>query len=237
MGALSSWAMLAVTHHMIVQLAYQNSNLNRGLFGPEGPEGKWRLDAFWYDNYELLGDDIVIFDEAVATEYLKIMEKLGVGINLQKSVIAVNPTFEFAKVTGMNGLDVSALSWKAFMSQNTFMGRVNIFYSLLERGICSDHWVSWFARVTKKLRSEQGDTSFTLLALWTMFASSGKISYAKVFQSLYNLDKPAQKFYKAILLNCNLEFIRLSISNILSGKEVPNRDSPAFKKHWNIEGA
>jgi hypothetical protein len=38
------------------------------------------------------------------------MSDLGVGINLQKSVIAVTNAFEFAKVTGLDGLDVSALS-------------------------------------------------------------------------------------------------------------------------------
>lgn len=61
------------------------------------------------------------------------MAELGVSINLSKSVIAVNSTFEFAKVTGNNGKDVSALSWKAFISQNSWMGRANILFSLLNR--------------------------------------------------------------------------------------------------------
>lgn len=51
----------------------------------------------------------MIFDEDVAIAYLDIMSKLGVGINLSKSVIASNETFEFAKVTGHNGKNVSAL--------------------------------------------------------------------------------------------------------------------------------
>jgi hypothetical protein len=39
------------------------------------------------------------------------MDKLGVAINLSKSVIAPKKAvFEFAKVTGYNGKDVSALS-------------------------------------------------------------------------------------------------------------------------------
>jgi ribosomal protein S13 len=59
-----------------------------------------------------LGDDINIFDEDIALEYLSIMKKLGVGINLSKSVVSSTECFEFAKVTGLNGHNVSAISWK-----------------------------------------------------------------------------------------------------------------------------
>lgn len=95
MGALSSWAMLAVTHHMIVQLAAKRSGYNPFV---------------WFDNYELLGDDINIFDAKVASQYLLLMEELGVPINASKSVVARNASFEFAKVTGFRGHNVSAIS-------------------------------------------------------------------------------------------------------------------------------
>jgi len=97
MGALSSWAMLALTHHILVQLAYVNT-------------GKPYLS--WFDNYELLGDDINIFDKDVAHEYLSLMDKIGVPINLMKSVVSSLDCFEFAKVTGYKGTNVSAISWK-----------------------------------------------------------------------------------------------------------------------------
>jgi hypothetical protein len=57
-----------------------------------------------------LGDDIIIFDKRVAERYLEIMEHLGVSINLSKSVISDCKVGEFAKVTILNGVDVSALS-------------------------------------------------------------------------------------------------------------------------------
>jgi len=66
-----------------------------------------------------LGDDIVLFDDLVAAAYLRLMEELGVSINLTKSVVATTPSFEFAKVTGYKGKDVSALSIKMFLSQDT----------------------------------------------------------------------------------------------------------------------
>jgi len=96
MGALSSWAMLAITHHFLVQLAARRA-------------GKI-LPGSWYSQYELLGDDINIFEKEVAQSYLQVMDEIGVPINLSKSVVASNSTFEFAKVTGYKGIDVSAIS-------------------------------------------------------------------------------------------------------------------------------
>lgn len=62
------------------------------------------------------------------------MSSLGLEINLSKSVVCEDGlAFEFAKVTGYNGKDVSALPWKAFISQNSIFGRANIAYSLLTR--------------------------------------------------------------------------------------------------------
>lgn len=72
MGALTSWAMLALTHHAIVQYAAWTAGVL--------PVGRW------FENYAVLGDDIVIADRAVATAYLQVMDLLGVGISLPKSV-------------------------------------------------------------------------------------------------------------------------------------------------------
>jgi hypothetical protein len=95
MGGLSSWAGLAVTHHWIVQVSAFHANKGHT----------------WYLNYELLGDDLVIFDADVAREYLKIMEVLGCEINLHKSIRSPNnPVFEFAKRTCVGNQIVSGIS-------------------------------------------------------------------------------------------------------------------------------
>jgi len=74
MGALSSFNMLALTHHMIVQdIAQSLGKVKRGV---------------WYDAYEVTGDDIVLFEEDVSTAYVKYMESLGLEINLKKSVVS-----------------------------------------------------------------------------------------------------------------------------------------------------
>jgi hypothetical protein len=75
MGAYSSWAMLALTHHIIVK----ESALRAGIEG--------------FTDYALLGDDIVIKNGKVAEQYLILMNSLGVSINMSKSVIS----YDFAE--------------------------------------------------------------------------------------------------------------------------------------------
>jgi len=82
MGALSSWGMLALTHHVIVQY----SAIACG-YKP------WE-----FTDYALLGDDIVICNRKVATSYHTLMtEVLGVVINPSKSIVSESGLFEFAK--------------------------------------------------------------------------------------------------------------------------------------------
>lgn len=210
MGALSSWGMLALTHHLIVQLAARLSNRTHIKNG----------SIAWFDAYELLGDDIVIFDKLVADRYLSLMKDLGVEINLSKSVICRNgEVFEFAKVTGYNGKDVSALPWKAFMSQNSIFGRANIAYSLLTRRLGIVKWVSWLSSFTYMKKNNQKVVSTTLLAIFSMFANTGIISMDDVMKSLRNSHTPWVTEYSKVLLNANLTYVKVVLSSILLGRK------------------
>jgi hypothetical protein len=88
--------MLNLCHHLILQ--------------------KINIDLFkvvkWYTNYEVLGDDIVIFDAKVAAMYFDIMENhLGVSCNKSKSLIAPDrPVIEFAKRLSIGKVEVSPFS-------------------------------------------------------------------------------------------------------------------------------
>ena len=67
----------------------------------------------WELNYEILGDDLTIFDRDLAEAYLGLCKILGVEINLTKSISSPNkPVFEFAKRTYNNGIDVSPVPFK-----------------------------------------------------------------------------------------------------------------------------
>lgn len=106
MGALSSWAMLALTHHFIVQWAYWSSINKTGKV----------LVIRWFSNYAVLGDDIVIADGRVAREYVRIMKRLGVGIGLAKSLVSRKGALEFAKRFYVNGVDCSPLPYKEYVA-------------------------------------------------------------------------------------------------------------------------
>jgi len=106
MGAYSSWAMLALTHHVILQYsAYKVYKTYK-----------------WFDLYCILGDDIIIGDTNVARYYYMFMTKvLNVKINLAKSLISSN-FGEFAKRIRSSKTDLSPLSLKEFSSWGKVSG-------------------------------------------------------------------------------------------------------------------
>lgn len=96
MGALSSWALLALVHHFLVQSAALAAGVTR--------------PGIWFRDYAVLGDDIVIMGSAVAKEYRSIMNLLGVEIGDHKSLVSLTGSaLEFAKRTFYKGSDVSMI--------------------------------------------------------------------------------------------------------------------------------
>lgn len=102
MGALSSWAMLALTHHFIIQWAAWRSN----------------VAVSWgsFQEYAVLGDDVVIANGKVATEYLIILRMLGVEVGLAKSLISRKGVLEFAKRYFVRGQDCSPMPFKEVLA-------------------------------------------------------------------------------------------------------------------------
>lgn len=105
MGAYSSWGMLALVHHAMVQYSAHRA----GIGG-------------WFALYAVLGDDVVIADARVARKYRALCRYLGVTIGLEKSLVATGRTLEFAKRLFFNGVDVSGLPakfWAAAQGQSS----------------------------------------------------------------------------------------------------------------------
>nr|UJQ92628.1 MAG: putative RNA-dependent RNA polymerase [Mitoviridae sp.] len=80
MGCLSSFNMLGLTHHVIVQIAARRVGFQQ-----------------WFTDYALLGDDIVIGNSLVANSYSNIMFILGLDISPSKSLVSHKGVCEFAK--------------------------------------------------------------------------------------------------------------------------------------------
>lgn len=103
MGALSSWAMLALTHHFILQYcAWTTYTVPVGTM---------------FTEYAVLGDDVLIWNKKVAARYLRVLHLLGVEVGLAKSVISNKGLgFEFAKRTILQEGDVSPIPFKEMSS-------------------------------------------------------------------------------------------------------------------------
>jgi len=96
MGALSSWAMLALSHHFIVQVAAWEAGYPRTKL---------------FNQYALLGDDLVLGSHKVKDSYLKILSDIGVKCGLHKSILSPKGVgAEFAKSTFIDGVNVSPVS-------------------------------------------------------------------------------------------------------------------------------
>lgn len=223
MGALSSFNMLAVVHHLIAQLAAREAYTAAGIAIKDNPnwvivQGPVRgTEFYWNIETEILGDDFQCFNAQIAAKYLELMERIGCGINLSKSVQAVNPTFEFAKVTGHKGRDISALSWKALLSSPTLMGTVNFVYSLLNRDIVPrGRFLPYITKVTAANPFSIGDGLPTvLIALATMLSNSGKIPLMSLLGAIASVSHRGLALYKTLLAGTNIPALKIGVPTAL----------------------
>jgi hypothetical protein len=107
MGALSSWASMALVHHALVQFAAKRTG-HRG----------------WFKTYLVLGDDVDIsVDKAVADSYREICSAFSIRIGIAKSLTSDSNSFEFANRRFAPFGDISPLSLKEELSASTWMAR------------------------------------------------------------------------------------------------------------------
>nr|UIW13820.1 MAG: RNA-dependent RNA polymerase [Rhizoctonia solani mitovirus 48] len=228
MGALSSFAMLAVTHHFIAQFAYR-------LAYSVPMDLRFTKDT-WYTGYECTGDDIILFDEKVAKQYLYLMAAFGVPINTMKSVVATKPATDYLKVTSANGQNVGAISWKMFMSGNSLMGRANILNHLLTKGVVNVHINSYIERIARlSPYSKNSNLTPTLIALWTMLANRNIISIEEAMKALINGKEKVFRFARAILMNADVNKITLALPKIYRDNVVNLVTSRATETVWSFE--
>lgn len=119
MGALSSWGMLALTHHVIVQVSANRVGFNKT-----------------FTDYAILGDDVVIANELVAKAYHSLVTSwLGVDINLSKSLVSTH-TFEFAKrLISFKGEYTPVGAKNLMLALITPKGIVSLLYDVANKGL------------------------------------------------------------------------------------------------------
>jgi hypothetical protein len=116
MGAKSSWAMLALTHHVIVQYSAM------------------KVGQYPFNGYILLGDDIVINHDDVAAKYRETMDYLGVEISDSKTHVS-SDTYEFAKRWFHQGIEITGIPVRGILEnlrQPTLL--VTFIFDLIRKG-------------------------------------------------------------------------------------------------------
>jgi hypothetical protein len=83
---------MALTHHYIVQLASLRAGFNQ-----------------FFKDYVLLGDDLVIANEAVAVQYKILCSILDMPISETKTHVSLD-TYEFAKRWIYHGIEITGYS-------------------------------------------------------------------------------------------------------------------------------
>jgi hypothetical protein len=115
LGMYSSWPLFTLTHHLIIQMAS-------------------RLVGFkeLFLDYQVLGDDVVIWDKRVAGAYVELMETYGVTISKEKSLLSPEySSGEFCKRLFLNGIELSPLSLNVILQGNSIFGIPLIYNQLL----------------------------------------------------------------------------------------------------------
>jgi hypothetical protein len=135
MGALSSWASMAMVHHALVQfsswkvdgcpsLAPVVKVTTRAARKAAGRTREIVRYACWYEFYLVLGDDVDISRmEAVATAYTEVCASFSIIIGLHKSLKSSKNCFEFANRRFHPIGDISPISFREELSARTWVSR------------------------------------------------------------------------------------------------------------------
>lgn len=122
MGALSSWASMAMVHHALVQFSH------------------WKVTNFpgcepsWFDTYLVLGDDVDIARNALVADcYKGTCANLGIVIGIHKSLHSLKNCFEFANRRFSPDGDISPLSLKEELASNSWIARLEYAKRILTR--------------------------------------------------------------------------------------------------------
>jgi hypothetical protein len=145
MGLYSSWPAMALTNHVFARLAAA------------------RLGIHKFDRYQIIGDDIVIFDYEVAKIYINILDEVGVKYNNDDTIWPYKDTkpYEIAKRLFRSDNEVSPINVNLF---NTNLG---LYYHLyMNRYVTSEH-ISLPVMLAKHDISIRSFTAALLLQYYT----------------------------------------------------------------------
>jgi len=122
MGFLSSWAAMAITHHVIVRYAALLEGLSP------------------FSDYLIIGDDVAIANRRVGERYMALMAELEVPISLGKSILPGSTVRagEIAKRLFVLGEEISPVPPKVLLqARESLPGLIELDRTLTDRGYYS----------------------------------------------------------------------------------------------------
>jgi hypothetical protein len=180
LGALSSWAVFAISHHCLVRSAAYQSWKGKGpLRGTFNPSNE-------YDKYRIIGDDICIRDRLLATTYRSYLSDIAVDISTVKSVLPEQlrtntPSGELAKRLFIGGNEITPVPPDAILIGSEPYG----FRSLLEQCQIRDYKAAkspYLVQSSLRFKEEFADLTFPFRNRLPLF--KGLESYYEVRKSL-----------------------------------------------------
>jgi hypothetical protein len=201
MGGYSSWPAMALTHHVIVQVAAHRARV------------KGYLHNLRFQDYVLLGDDIVIANTFVASEYLEILQSLDMPISLAKSIES-NDSFEFAKRLFVNQIEVTGFSLGG-------LGSVKRSWSLLQNFLVTQGEHGWLIPFETQLQYV-----FYLLNSWGYRNPTTTLRTYRIFYFIVKLNKSLidGEFWESFLRSLLRPGINLTLPEGLSPRQFLLRE-------------
>jgi len=186
MGTYSSWAVFTLTHHLLVHYC---AHL-------EGIES--------FDQYILLGDDIVIKNDNVAQRYIKVITSMGVEVSLNKTHVSKD-TYEFAKrwIKPFTKTEITGIPLKGII--NNFRNPLVVFIILYD-----------YFKIKGNMYTSKYDLVELLYRLYHKFSIIKKINKSKKNRISKKFNSPKKIFitinkrklmmFKALSLSLDIDF-------------------------------
>lgn len=143
MGALTSWASMALVHHALVLFAAMNCGETR------------RSSIISFTEYLVLGDDVVIANKRVAEEYMRLCRSLSIPIGLAKSYISECGMFNFANQSFVGDSNISPISMKEEAQITSLPGRAELALRMVRRGWRGLRSRGWLSSILKLFLNEK----------------------------------------------------------------------------------
>jgi len=138
MGALTSWASMALVHHAIVLYASLRCGITKVT------------TLLTFRDYMVLGDDVVIANALVAKTYVLICKEFGIPLSLSKSHISDAGLFNFANQTFVKNRNVSPVSLREEVNCTSLPERAELALRMARRGWFSLTSQGWLTPLVKK---------------------------------------------------------------------------------------